>query len=252
MAAAGRHGGGHAEALRPHRPAGRVRRGGRRRTAWPSSPRSTTTASAGPSPRPAATAGRIGTNPLCLGVPTASDPVVLDIGTSVCAEGKVRVAFNKGEPVPEGWLLDAEGQPTTDPGVLYREPRGTILPLGGTQAYKGFGIGLLLDMLVGGLSGRRAAGRRSARCRPTPCCSSLLRRGRPSPAPTTFSTRGDDPGRQRPRHARAAAGVGRGQLPGDPERRERTRRTREGVTLDEGTWGHLTDLARRMGVAVPT
>src|SRR5207245_8390241 len=91
--------------------------------------------------------------PLCLGAPTAGDPVILDIGTSVAAEGKVRVAFNKKVPVPDGWLLDAKGQPTTDPSALYQDPRGTILPLGGPQAYKGFGIGLLLDMLAGGLSG---------------------------------------------------------------------------------------------------
>src|SRR5262249_58500176 len=96
---------------------------------------------------------RIGTNPLCLAAPTETQPVVLDIGTSVCAEGKVRVLYNKGQPAPEGWLLDAQGRPTTDPAVLYREPRGTILPLGGAQAYKGFGIGLLLDMFAGGLSG---------------------------------------------------------------------------------------------------
>src|SRR5205085_2855731 len=80
-------------------------------------------------------------------------PLVLDIGTSVCAEGKVRVAFQQREPVPAGWLLDAEGRPTTDPGVLYEEPLGTILPLGGAQAYKGFGLSLLLDALAGGLSG---------------------------------------------------------------------------------------------------
>src|SRR5260221_13471033 len=96
---------------------------------------------------------RIGTTPLCVGIPTSGDPVVLDIGTSVVAEGKVRVAFNKGQKVPEGWLLDPDGHPTTDPGVLYKEPRGSILPLGGSQAYKGFGIGLVLDMLDGGVSG---------------------------------------------------------------------------------------------------
>jgi len=102
---------------------------------------------------PGGTQPRIGTNPLCVGIPTNADPVVLDIGTSVVAEGKVRVAFNKGQQVPEGWLLDPEGKPTSDPGVLYKEPRGSILPLGGAQAYKGFGIGLVLDMLVGGFSG---------------------------------------------------------------------------------------------------
>jgi len=69
---------------------------------------------------PGGTESRIGTNPLCLGAPTATDPLVLDIGTSVVAEGKVRVAYNKQVPAPEGWLLDEQGRPTTDPGVLYR------------------------------------------------------------------------------------------------------------------------------------
>src|SRR6185369_611287 len=88
-----------------------------------------------------------------LGAPTKGDPVVLDIGTSVVAEGKVRVVFNKGQKTPDGWLLDSAGKPTNDPGVLYKEPRGSILPLGGPQAYKGFGIAVLLDMFAGGLSG---------------------------------------------------------------------------------------------------
>ena len=56
---------------------------------------------------PGGTESRIGTNPLCLGTPTSGPPVILDIGTSVVTEGKVRVLFNKGQPVPEGWLLDA-------------------------------------------------------------------------------------------------------------------------------------------------
>jgi len=198
---------------------------------------------------PGGTAGRIGTNPLCLAVPTAAEPVVLDIGTSVCAEGKVRVCFNKGVPVPEGWLLDAEGRPTTDPGVLYREPRGTILPLGGPQAYKGFGLGLLMDMLAGGLSG-------------APC-------SRPEMAPRTANgvffllldpaafagadhflrevTTLADNVRSGPR----AAGVTAVSLPGDPERRERARRSAEGITLDDGTWGQLVEVARRCGVAPP-
>src|SRR5262249_56590135 len=99
---------------------------------------------------PAGSDSGIGTNPLWLGAPTAGDPLILDIGTSVVAEGKVRVAFNKGVAAPEGWLLDEQGRPTTDPGVLYREPRGSILPLGN---YKGFGLGLLLDVFAGALSG---------------------------------------------------------------------------------------------------
>jgi uncharacterized oxidoreductase len=199
---------------------------------------------------PGGTAGRIGTNPLCLAVPAGEGaPVVLDIGTSVCAEGKVRVAFNKGVPVPEGWLLDAAGRPTTDPGVLYRDPRGTIQPLGGEQAYKGFGIGLLLDMLAGGLTG-------------APC-------SRPEIGP--LSANGVvfvlfDPARfagvehfrteidtlvANVRSCPTASPEATITLPGDPERLARQRRAREGVPLDDGTWGQLAELAGRLGVAVP-
>lgn len=78
---------------------------------------------------------RLGTNPLCVAVPTDADPVVLDFGTSVAAEGKVRVHYFHGKkPVPEGWLLDSQGNPTTDPSVLYEPPLGSILPMGRAQA----------------------------------------------------------------------------------------------------------------------
>jgi uncharacterized oxidoreductase len=199
---------------------------------------------------PGGVEGRLGTNPLCLAAPTRGGPaVVLDIGTSVAAEGKVRVAFNKGEAVPQGWLLDAQGRPTTDPGVLYREPRGTILPLGGTQSYKGFGIGLLLDMFAGGLSG-------------APCS----RPGEPPRsgnavfflvlAPEHFA--GEEHFltevtalAENVRSCQRAEGVDAIQLPGDPERRERARRQAEGVRLDDGTWGQLVAVAAKLGVAAP-
>jgi uncharacterized oxidoreductase len=196
---------------------------------------------------PGGIAGRIGTNPLCLAVPAGDSPaVVLDIGTSVCAEGKVRVCFNKGVPVPEGWLLDAAGRPTTDPGVLYREPKGTILPLGGTQAYKGFGLGLLLDMLAGGLSGapcsRPEIEPRSANAVVfvlfDPACFAGAEHFRHEVGDLAANVRRSPP-------VIPGASI---QLPGDPERRERTRRLAEGIVLDEGTWGQLQDLAGRLGV----
>lgn len=192
---------------------------------------------------------RIGTNPLLLGVPTKGEPVFLDIGTSVCAEGKVRVVYNKGQRAPEGWLLDHRGQPTTDPSVLYHDPRGSILPLGGAQAYKGFGIGLLLDMFAGGLSG-------------APCShpSQPLR-----VANAVFFTVLDinqfagadhflnevsgltEVVRACPRRE----GVTEITLPGDPERKERARRLQNGIPLDDGTWGQLSELAKRLKVSLP-
>ena len=96
---------------------------------------------------------RISTNPIAIAVPTQADPLVLDFSTSAVANGKVLVNYKSGTPCPPGWLHDANGQPTTDPSVRFTEPRGTLLPMGGAQGYKGFGLGLLFDILIGGLSG---------------------------------------------------------------------------------------------------
>lgn len=198
---------------------------------------------------PGGTQGRLSTNPLCLGAPTSGEPVVLDIGTSVCAEGKVRVCFNKGEPTPEGWLLDAEGKPTTDPGVLYKDPRGSILPLGGAQAYKGFGLSLLLDMFAGGLSGGECS---------NPKANVL---GYNAVLFVVFDTAqfaGTDHFLQEVnglaefvRGCPKAAGVPEIMLPGDPERKQREKRQAAGVSVDDGTWSQLTATARKLNVPIP-
>ena len=101
---------------------------------------------------------RLATNPLAVGIPTTSEslrgPIVLDMTTSSVAEGKVRVKRNRGERVPDGWLLDAEGRPTNDPESLYGAPRGSILPFGGSGgAHKGYGLNVVVDLLAGALSG---------------------------------------------------------------------------------------------------
>ena len=108
---------------------------------------------------------RLSTNPFCAGVPTADPdaPIVVNFGTSVVAEGKIRDYFISGRPVPEGLLLDHQGRPTTDPSVLYESPKGTILPLGGWQSYKGFGLGLILDLWAGASPAEDAARRPGGR-----------------------------------------------------------------------------------------
>ncbi|MEO2022640.1 MAG: Ldh family oxidoreductase, partial [Pirellulaceae bacterium] len=102
---------------------------------------------------PGGRAPRLGTNPIAMGVPSGDAPLVLDFSTSVTAEGKVRVKSIAGETCPEGWLLDSDGNPTTDPNDLYTDPPGSILPMGGPQAYKGFGLSLMIDLFSGALSG---------------------------------------------------------------------------------------------------
>jgi LDH2 family malate/lactate/ureidoglycolate dehydrogenase len=198
---------------------------------------------------PGGTEARLGTNPLCMGAPTDGEPVVLDIGTSVCAEGKVRVCFNKGVPTPEGWLIDAEGKPTTDPGTLYRQPRGSILPLGGAQAYKGFGIALLLEMYAGGLSGapcsHAAAEARSANAVFFVVMDIAQFAGAEHFLRETTAVS------QHVRSAPRVAGIDEILLPGDPERREKVRRQKAGLTLDDGTWKQLTEIAGKLKVPVP-
>lgn len=199
---------------------------------------------------PGGTQGRLSTNPLCLGAPTPTDPLILDIGTSVCAEGKVRVAFQKGEPVPLGWLVDADGKPTTDPSVLYTEPRGAMLPIGGAQAYKGFGLSLLLDALAGGLSG----GECTREDRPLPGLGNtvlfvLFDIDRFGGGEHFLAEVGQLAGFVR--SCPPAEGVTEITLPGDPERQMRQRRQIEGITIADGTWTLLSQTAIELGVSVP-
>jgi uncharacterized oxidoreductase len=199
---------------------------------------------------PGGTQGRISTNPICLGVPTSGEPVVLDFGTSVAAEGKVRVHHQSGTPCPGDWLLDHAGAPTCDPSVLYADPRGSILPFGGSQSYKGFGLGLLLDLLAGGLSG----GPCSNPDAPMAGVGNTLVFTLFDPAAfggtdhllkqaddLTAFVRGCPPCDP----ARPIT------LPGDPERAVRAARQRNGIPIPDGTWALLTKAADEYAVPVP-
>ena len=98
--------------------------------------------------------GRLGTNPFSIGAPSAGDyPVVLDIATCMTPEGKVRDYLKRGEKLPEGWIVDSNGQPTTDPQALY--DGGAVLPLGGTVGHKGFGLSFMIQVLSCALGGWR-------------------------------------------------------------------------------------------------
>ncbi|MDB5306838.1 MAG: ybiC [Gemmataceae bacterium] len=199
---------------------------------------------------PGGTEGRISTNPICIGAPTSGEPVVLDFGTSAVAEGKVRVAFQKKELTPDGWLIDSTGKPTSDPAVLYAEPRGSILPFGGPQMYKGFGLGLLLDLLCGGLSGG-------------PCSSPAFPiAGQGNTLlfvvfnPALFGGVGHflhqaDGLIEYVRSCPPADGVSAITLPGDPERAAKQKRQAEGIAIPDGTWELIAKTAVGLNVALP-
>ncbi len=96
--------------------------------------------------------GRFSTNPICIAVPgtAATAPIILDFATSRIALGKVRVAYNEGKQVVAGALIDTDGKPTTNPGVMYNEPRGNVLPFG---EHKGSGLALIAELLAGAIVG---------------------------------------------------------------------------------------------------
>jgi len=95
---------------------------------------------------------RLGTNPISIAIPSDLEgPLFLDMATAAVAAGKISLAVSRREPVPEGWLIDKEGNPTTDPGDLRRG--GALLPLGGTEGYKGSGLSAIVEILCGLLTG---------------------------------------------------------------------------------------------------
>lgn len=90
----------------------------------------------------------LSTNPIAVAVPAGEEPaVILDMATTVAAYGKVKTKAQRGEMMPEGWMMDRKGRPLTDPK---RANEGFLLPIGG---YKGYGLALVLGMLAGNLNG---------------------------------------------------------------------------------------------------
>jgi L-lactate dehydrogenase len=93
-------------------------------------------------------------NPLAAGIPTRGEPILLDISASYTTNGLTQRLHQAGQRLPHPWVQDASGRPTDDPGVLFAQPKGTLLPLGGLDAgHKGFALALLVEALTAGLTG---------------------------------------------------------------------------------------------------
>ena len=93
-------------------------------------------------------------NPIAFGYPTDGDPVLIDISASATTMGLAMRAKGEGGRLPGPWLIGADGQATDDPEVLFADPPGAFLPLGGMdRGHKGFGLGLMAEALTSGLAG---------------------------------------------------------------------------------------------------
>jgi uncharacterized oxidoreductase len=192
---------------------------------------------------------RLSANPIAAGAPVAGGaPVILDIATAAIAEGKIQVARNKGETLPEGVVLDGFGKPTRDPDAFYAAPPGAILPFGG---HKGFGLSIFCEILAGALTGGGSShpGNASAAALVNNMLSLIFD---PAAFAGTAAFAADV--------ARLAEWVGasppiapdvRVMLPGESERRCRAERLAQGIALDDETLRQLAAAADSVGVAVP-
>jgi len=189
---------------------------------------------------------RFGTNPFCAGVPLRGrEPVILDFATSVIAQGKTRVAMNKGELVPPEHLIDDRGRPTREPRYAVVPPFGALLTFGG---HKGYGLALMCELLGGALaSGMTQRDHDSSQKRILNGMFSVL------VDPATLGDRAAFEAEAQafldwikaspPREGFDAVLVA-----GEPERANRQRRTADGVPVDGTTWQEILDAAGTLGV----
>lgn len=189
---------------------------------------------------------RLSANPIAAGAPVAGGaPIILDIATSVVAEGKIQVARNKGEQLAPGLVIDGAGRPTTDPAAFYADPPGAIFPFGG---HKGSGLSIFCEIFAGSLTGGFAShpGSPTAGRLVNNMLSVVI-------DPETFG--GAD--FFRADLARLIEWVeasppiepgGSVLLPGELERRVREERERNGVPLDAQSWSQIVSAAASVGV----
>lgn len=189
---------------------------------------------------------RLSANPVAAGVPVeGGSPIIMDMSCCTIAEGKVRVAFNKGVAVPEGCLIDSTGQPTTDPKIFYGDPPGAILSIAG---HKGYALGVITEMLAGSLTGGGAS---------TPKKKDRLANGMLSIYldPNRFAEHDVFAGDVREfvqwvKSSEKVTPDGQILMPGEIEEQTRARRLRDGIELDANTWQSLVDVAKSLSVPV--
>ena len=204
--------------------------------------------------------GRFGTNPCCIGIPVAGrgqgadapGHFILDFATSRVAQGKMRVAYNKGQQVAPGTLIDEYGNPSTDPGVVVvPQSNGLLGALLTFGEHKGFGMAVACELLGGALSGN---GTWHKPCDPTVravingMLSILID---PARLGTQASFEQEALAFVDWVQASPPGPDGEGvQIAGDPERAARAQRQRDGIVVDTQTWQEILDAGRKVGVAL--
>ncbi|MBL7201205.1 MAG: Ldh family oxidoreductase [Anaerolineae bacterium] len=183
----------------------------------------------------------LGTNPIAWAVPgVEGKPIFLDYATSACAQGKIQVAADKGQELPEGWLLDKNGQPTRDPHDQF--DGGVMLPF---AQHKGYAMSVLVELLAGGLSGAGPALLPDyPRVQGAMLIALRIDAFQPVDAFREMAAEFSRLLKTTPR----APGCEEILLPGEPEWRSKEKRGSEGIPLPQKTWDRLQETAVSLGL----
>jgi LDH2 family malate/lactate/ureidoglycolate dehydrogenase len=184
----------------------------------------------------------LGTNPIAFAVPGLEEPPILfDMATSTAANGKVQMARARGEPLPEGWVIDREGKPITDPDKV---DQGVLLPIGD---YKGYGLSLMIGLigatLNGGQFGREPTNAKASNTGQAVLALQISRFG----DPVAFKRQVDRIARDI-RGSGKLPGVSEIRLPGDRAHAVRVERLRDGIPVPPSLRAALDKLADGLGI----
>jgi LDH2 family malate/lactate/ureidoglycolate dehydrogenase len=186
----------------------------------------------------------VGTNPIAIGIPANPRPFVLDMATSVSAMGKIIAMKHRGEKIPEGWAVDKDGRPTTDPEEAIH---GSLSPAGGP---KGYGLGIAIAMLGGLIPGteigRKVLGTLDTEYRCTVGDLFIVLDPKAFPGADTLLD-GVKGYLDELRGSRPAVGFKQVMVPGDPEYRLRQERLEKGIPHPEEVWHAAEQLRSSIG-----
>ena len=190
---------------------------------------------------------RLGTNPICIAMPSNLEgPFFLDISTAAAAGGKLSVAAASGEQVPSGWVIDADGNSTTSP--LAVTEGGALLPLGGSEGHKGYGLAAMVEILSGILPGLGfgvdPSGRHNDGVFMAVYDVSAFRPLEDFKAEVTEFA-------EYLRSTPTAAGVEQVYYPGEIEYLRTKTNMANGIELADATYDELRGLSEELGVALP-
>lgn len=189
----------------------------------------------------------LSTNPIACAIPALEEPpIVLDMATTVAAYGKVKIKAQRGEPLPEGWMIDAHGRSLTDPK---RAEEGFLLPIGG---YKGYGLALIFGLLAGTLNGA-AFGRNVIDFNkddrtPTNTGQVIVALDIARFSPVESFRRSVDQIIREMRNSKKMPGVERIQVPGEQSHATWRARSARGIPLNDALLNDLERVAGELGV----